>query len=206
VLTLFVLMLLVVVGGAATFGGVMYASERRRRLGGSRAPAALAAGDSPVVERTIRNLRVGDVLTIDGRDFLVEGTIGYDEDGHRWTGARVVDGADCRWLVVGIERVGSSPVRLLTHDAENEVSGYPPETIVIGEQRYALEKRGTATCKLSGDLGTLGAGGDKVARCRWWLYNGAGDDTLVLEQWGDDFRTLRGKRVAPATIDLIPGS
>src|SRR5690349_15309117 len=121
-------MVLIVVGGAATVGGVMYASEKRKRLGGAKSPAQLPAGDSPVIERTIRNLRVGDVLTLDGRDFLVEGTIGYDEDGHRWTGARVVDGADQRWIVVGIERVGSSPVRLLTYDAENEVTGYPPET------------------------------------------------------------------------------
>jgi hypothetical protein len=206
VLTLFVLMLLVVVGGAATIGGVMYAGERRKRLGAGGGTKALPAGDSPVIERTIRNLRVGDVLTLDGRDFLVEGTIGYDEDGHRWTGARVVDGSDQRWIIVGIERVGASPVRLLTYDTENEVTGYPPETIVIGEQRYALDKRGTATCKLAGDVGTLGAGPDKVARCRWWLYNGAGDDTLVLEQWGNDFRTLRGKKVSPDTIDLIPGS
>ena len=211
--TIFVLMLLLAVGGAATVGGIMYGAEKRKRLAGG-SPAALPPGGDPgkvLLERTIRDLRVGDVLTIDGRDFLVEGTIGYDEDGHRWTGAKVVDGADVRWLVVGIERVGSSPVRLMTHDTENEVSGYPPETIVIGELRYGLDKRGTATCKLAGDVGTLSGVKDKrpdahVERCRWWLYNGAGDDTLVLEQWGADYRVLRGKKVAADTIDLIPGS
>src|SRR5688572_18969827 len=119
-------MLLIVVGGAATIGGVMYVGERRKRLAAGGGTRALPAGDSPVIERTIRNLRVGDVLTLDARDFLVEGTISYDEDGHRWTGARVVDGADQRWIIVGIERVGASPVRLLSYDKENEVSGYPP--------------------------------------------------------------------------------
>lgn len=212
VLTILVLMLLIVVGGAATVGGVMYAQEKRRRLAAGGGTKALpgAVGDR-LLERTIRDVRVGDVLTIDARDFVVEGTIGYDEDGHRWTGARIVDAADVRWLVVGIERVGASAVRLLAYDSENEVTGYPPETIVIGETRYALDKRGTATCKLAGDVGTLSGVKDKrpeghVERCRWWLYNGAGDDTLVLEQWGSDFRMLRGKKVSPDTIDLIPGS
>lgn len=209
-LTIFLLMLLVVVGGAATVGGVAYA-QRRKQLGGGDVRALPAAVGDRLVERTVRDLRVGDVLTIDGRDFLVEGTIGYDEDGHRWTGARIVDGADARWIVVGIERVGSSPVRMLRYDEENAVSGFPPETIVIGETRYALDKRGNATCKLAGDVGALSSVKDKrpeghVERCRWWLYNAAGDDTLIVEQWGGDQRMLRGKKISADTIDLIPGS
>jgi len=212
VLTILVLMLLIVVGGAAAVGGLLYVSEKRKRLGGGGETRALPAGTGGnLLERTIRDLRVGDVLTMDGKDFVVEGTIHYDEDGHRWVAGRTVDGADVLWLVVGIERVGTALVRVLRQEAEHEISGYPSEAIVIGETRYALDKRGTATCKLGGELGALGAAKDKrpenhVERCRWWLYNGAGDDTLVLEQWGGEFRVLRGKKVSPDTIDLIPGS
>ena len=213
-LTILLLMLLVVVGGAATVGGVMYASEKRKRLGSGGDRKALPAGgglSGNLIERGIRDLRVGDVLTIDTKDYVVEGTINYDEDGHRWVAGRSVDGADTVWLVVGIERVGTALLRVLRQEAEHEVSGYPPEAMVIGETRYTLDKRGTATCKMSGELGALGAAKDKrpenhVERCRWWLYNGAGDDTLVLEQWGGEYRVLRGKKVSPDTVDLIPGS
>jgi hypothetical protein len=200
------LFLLLVIGGVTAAGGLWVASKRKSL------PAAdtkqLTSGS---VERTIRDLHIADVLTIDGKDFLVEGVIGYDEDGHRWSGARVVDGKDVRWVVIGIERVGVTPVRLLEQDAETDVSGYPPEVLVVGELRYALDKRGTATAKLAGDLGALSAGKPKeaagaVERCRWWLYNAAGDDTLVLEQWGGEYRVLRGKKVGTDTIDLIPGS
>lgn len=212
-LTILLLMLLVVVGGAATVGGVMYASEKRKRLGSGGEKKALPAGPGGgnLIERGIRDLRVGDVLTIDTKDYVVEGTINYDEDGHRWVAGRSVDGADTVWLVVGIERVGTALLRVLRQEAEHEVSGYPPEAMVIGDIRYTLDKRGTATCKMSGELGALGAAKDKrpenhVERCRWWLYNGAGDDTLVLEQWGGEYRVLRGKKVSPDTVDLIPGS
>jgi len=213
VLTILLLMLLVVVGGAATVGGVMYASEKRKRLGSGGETKALPAGPGGgnLIERGIRDLRVGDVLTLDTKDYVVEGTINYDEDGHRWVAGRSVDGADTVWLVVGIERVGTALLRVLRQEAEHEVSGYPPEAMVIGDIRYTLDKRGTATCKMSGELGALGAAKDKrpenhVERCRWWLYNGAGDDTLVLEQWGGEYRVLRGKKVSPDTVDLIPGS
>jgi hypothetical protein len=199
------LFLLLILGGASATGWFWVASKRKSLPSGST--KQLTEGH---VERTIRDLHIADVLTIDGKDYIVEGVIQYDEDGHRWSGARVVDGKEVRWVVVGIERVGVTPVRLLEQDTETDVSGYPPEVLVIGELRYALDKRGTATGKLGGDLGSLSAGKSKevdaVERCRWWLYNAAGDDTLVLEQWGGEYRLLRGKKVGTDTIDLIPGS
>jgi hypothetical protein len=210
VLVWILIALIVSVVGAAGAGTIAVVNGRRR-LGGGAAPKALP-DPSLQIERTLRELRVGDVCTIDGKDFIAEGVIAYDEDGHRWTGGRVVDGSDVRWIVVGLERSGSAAVRLTTEETGSEIAGYPPEALVLGETRYALDKRGTATCKLDGDCGTLAAqsGGKKlvgtVERCRWWLYNAPGDDTAVVEQWGSDFRILRGKKVGADTIDLMPGS
>ena len=203
-----IIALIVTIGGAAG-AGIAVASNGRKRLGGG-APLALPEGDAHV-ERTLRELRTGDVVTLDGRDFLAEGVVSYDEDGHRWIGARVVDGSDAKWIVVGLERSGASTVRVTSEEPGNEIAGYPPEALVLGETRYALDKRGTATCKLDGDVGTLAARGGKqqtgtVERCRWWLYSAAGDDTAIVEQWGADFRILRGKKVSADTIDLMPGS
>ena len=107
------LVLLTVIGGAAAIGIV--AGERRKSLAGP-SPLALPDGSDKLVERGVRDLRVDDVLTIDSKDFLVEGTIHYDEDGHRWIGARVVDGSDVKWLVIGMERVGTGAMRLLVQD------------------------------------------------------------------------------------------
>jgi hypothetical protein len=203
------LVLLTVIGGAVAVG--IAANERRKVLAGGDSPRALPAAGDKLLERTVRDLRVDDVLTIDGKDFLVEGMINYDEDGHRWAGARVVDGSDVKWLIVGIERTGAGSIRLLTQDETTQIAGYPPEVLVIGEVRYALDKRGAATCALSGELGPLGAlkkdrPDGHVERARWWLYSAPGDDTVLLEQWGSDYRVLRGKKVGECTIELIPGS
>jgi hypothetical protein len=202
------LVLLTVIGGAAAVG--IAAGERKKGLSG-HSPLALPASGDKLIERGVADVRVDDVLTIDGSDFLVEGLINYDEDGHRWIGARVVDGSDVQWLVVGIERAGTGAMRLLVQDESTQISGYPPEVLVIGDVRYALDKRGAATCALHGDLGPLGAlkkdrPDGHVERARWWLYSAPGDDTLLLEQWGSDYRVLRGKKVGEGTIELIPGS
>ena len=165
------------------------------------------------MERTVRDLRVDDVLTIDGKDFICEGAIDYDEDGHRWVGGRVRrrQRRAAGWSS-GSSAPASSASRLLAQDEPTPRSrGYPPEALVVGEVRYALDKRGTATCKLNGDVGPLGAlkkdrPEGHVERCRWWLYSAPGDDTLLVEQWGADYRVLRGKKVGDATIELMPGS
>lgn len=203
----FLLVLLTVLGGATAAG--LAINERRKSLGPGGSPKALPSGDAP--ERTVRDLRVNDVLTIEGKDFLVEGMVNYDEDGHRWTGARVVDGSDTKWLVSGIERTGSGAMRLLALDEATHISGYPPEVLVIGDVRFALDKRGAANCSLYGDLGGLGSlkkdrPEGHVERARWWLYAAPGDDTLLLEQWGSDYRVLRGKKVSEGTIELFPAS
>ena len=149
------LVILTVLGSTAAVGYAV--SARRRALPGGSTRALPAGTGDKLIERGLRDLRVNDVLTIDNKDFLCEGRVDYDEDGHRWIGARIVDGQDVRWLVVGIERAGTAPTRLVTVDAAIDMSGYPPEAIVAGEVRFTLDKRGTATCKLTGDLGGLGS-------------------------------------------------
>ncbi len=196
------LVLLTVIGGVTAVG--IAASERKKALPGGGTKALPAGTGDKLLERSVRDLRVDDVLTI-------EGLIAYDEDGHRWSAGRVVDGSDVKWLVVGIERVGAGALRLLVQDDAQPIAGYPPEALVIGDIRYVLDKRGAATCQLHGDVGPLGdlkkdrpAG--HVERCRWWLYSAPGDDTLLVEQWGADYRVLRGKKVVEGTVELIPGS
>jgi len=203
------LVLITVLGGAAAVGIAM--KDRKKLPGGGGGQLALPAAGDNLIERTIRDVRVNDIVTMDGKDFLVEGLIEYDEDGHRWRAARVVDNKDVQWLVMGIERIGAGATRLMKQDDTTVITGYPPEAIVVGEVRYAHDKRGSATAKLQGDVGALGdlkkdRPGTHVERCRWWLYSAAGDDTLLVEQWGADYRVLRGKKTVDGTIELMPGS
>ena len=205
------LILLVVLAVLGT--GIVVSNVRSRKTlpKASPPPKALTSGTGDLVERGVNDLRVNDVLTMGDKDFLTEGLLAYDEDGHRWTGARIVDNQTVYWLVNGIERVSSKAQRLLTQDLETQISGYPPEALVIGDVRFALDKRGTASVQLFGDVGALselkkGRPEGHTERCRWWLYSAPGDDTMIIEQWGSDFRVLRGQRVGDGIIELIPGS
>lgn len=194
-----------IVGGAAYLG---VRNARGGRLESGPETRQLTAGGDKLLVRTVLDLRVGDVVCHGGKEFLVEGAIHYDEAGHRWLAGRLVDVDAERWLLVGMERAGTDTVRM-ADIAGIEVSGYPPETMVVDGTRYNLEKRGTATAKATGQTDVIGSGNlstDSVHRCRWWRYEGAGGKCLVIEQWGDAFRTLRGETIRISDLEMLPGS
>src|SRR5262245_61226046 len=85
-----------------------------------------ARGSTPLLERGVADVRVDDVVQSQGRDWLVEGIIRYEEDGHAWRGARLMDGAEEGWLIVGLDRGVGMNVRLLRTASGVELSGYPP--------------------------------------------------------------------------------
>src|SRR5688572_16818877 len=100
---------------------------------------ALTSGTAPatgLLERTLRDVRPNDVVQHAGRDYLVEGVVSYDEDGHTWRGARLADGGTERWLLVGLERGSAMTVRMLDAARGVELSGYPPEALEVEGQSY----------------------------------------------------------------------
>ncbi len=205
---------LLVAAGASVVGGGLYVAAKRRQVNGEAGyQRQLGTGASgQLLERTVHDLRPGDIIQYNARDYLVEGVVTYDEDGHRWSGGRLVDGRSTLWLIAGMERLGSkTSLRMLIPDEDMEMSGYPPENIVAGKTRFELDTRGTALAKFSGDVGALpGKRGDPsydtVERCRWWRYDSAGDDTMIIEQWSGEYRVLRGHKVESMMIEMIPGS
>src|SRR5690606_37408477 len=144
------LIAVLIIAGATTVvgGGLVWQHQRRRaleRAGSEPKLLGSGSGGSRVIERGPRQMRPGDIIQHDGRDWLVEGVVHYDEDGHRWLAGRLVDVKETRWLVAGMDRAGQGALLLLEPDPSIEVGSYPPEAIAAGERRYLLERRGTAT-------------------------------------------------------------
>jgi hypothetical protein len=201
----------IVLGLLAMTGGGFIAYRVGKARGAHAAlPARGGTGAAKSKERTIKEVRVDDILQYGGRDWLVEGVVAYDEDGHQWRGARTVDAPDERWFVVGMDRIGPVNVRVLGAATGLELTGYPPEAIEHGGTSYKLAQRGTATVTLTGNLGELpGAKGlppGSATRCRWWRYSAAGEKQLLVEQWGEKYRALVGEPVPADQVDMLSAS
>lgn len=207
------LIAILIVGGVGggLVGAIALSQRKSRALDRAAEPRQLTAGDDSahLLERGVGDLRLGDVISRDERDWIVEGLLLYDEDGHRWSAGRLVDVDDERWLVVGMDRSGTASAQWLSVAPDIEVGSYPPDTIVTADKRFPLDKRGNATVKIvgaGGDLPGGAVGKAQVARCRWWRYQAPGTDCILIEDWGGDFRALRGQTLRFSDLGFMPGS
>jgi hypothetical protein len=195
-------MLIVIVALIAVIGGGAAFVKARRAEKALPPPA-----ERQLLERTVKDVRVDDVVQHNGRDWLVEGVITYDEDGHTWRAARISDRELEQWMLVGIERGSGLTVRMLQVAKGLELAGYPPETLEHETVSYKLAQRGTATATFNGamlGLPPVPEGGS--LRCRWWRYQAAGEKCLLVEQWGEQYRPLVGANVPAEDVEMLAAS
>lgn len=192
---LLVLVFLALAAGAV----VVYLRGRRAEASAGSSPTGLpqAPAPEPLGGGEARNLKLGDVVNHDSRDWIVEGTLRYDQGGFRWVEHRLVDGADSLWLSVeddeGLEIVVWERLR----GVELEPG---PGTLEHGGVTYELAERGKASYTSEGVTGA--AGGGKVEFADY----ARGDRRLSFERYGEDggWEVSTGRVVSEHALDIYP--
>ncbi len=145
-------------------------------------------------------LRLRDVISYEGKDYIVEGLLTYKLGGKVYRLARAVDGVDVRWI------------EPLTDDADDRILWFsdakdldmatpPPQTISYRGKSYLPRLSGQAQVAVEGKVPERFAG-----TCEVWRYRAAGDLFLQIEKWPDRTVTLTGEGVHKNMIDVLPGA
>lgn len=145
-------------------------------------------------------LKVKDIVCHQGRDWVVEGILTYKLDGKPLPLARIVDGADVRWLEPLLDDLDDRFL-LLSEVQDLHSSTPPPATISYHGKSYLPRFAGTAEVALAGRVPARTAGS-----CEVWRYRAAGDVFLQIERWPDGVVVLGGESVHKGMIDILPGS
>ena len=186
--------LLLILGGLAVLVGggvavVMKANPRR---------ALPAARGAP----TVFNLRTGDVVQHLGTDYIVESTVTYREHGLTWHSHLLGGGgAGDRWLAV--EEDDRVTIALV-----EEVEDLP---LGAGEPPATLEYRGASFQQREGGEAQASrlmqsTGKEQTVTCRYWDYEGPGDQVLFVEDWPGEREVTWGRKISAAALNLMPGS
>ena len=170
----------------------------RKQQAASAAPAAPVdplRKDSRGIDP--RKIKVGDVVAHEGRDFLVRGTLAFDQDGFVWHEHHLDDTTTRRWLSVEddeeLELVlweSLSAPELAPGAAEVEHDGVT----------YRREEQGRATFTATGSTGTAPSGTAEFVDYE------AGDRRLSFERFGTggDWEVGIGTVVNERTLDIYP--
>jgi hypothetical protein len=176
---------------------IWYLARQRQQ---SQQPAKLADRNLAESRRaSAQGLRVGDVVNYENSDFVVQGTLRFNQDGFVWEEHLLVDGDTKRWLSVeddeGIELVIWD--KMVDPDLEPGAN-----RILHGGTNYTLEERGHANYTADGTTGTARGG-----QAEYIDYE-AGKLRLSFERYGDEsgWELSVGKVIGEGEVDIYPAA
>jgi hypothetical protein len=144
-------------------------------------------------------LQVRDVVSYAGRDYVVEGVIGYQLGGKGFQIARAVDGEIVLWIEPPKDEADDRML-VLREIRDLEMSVPPPESISYHDLTYVRRLTGRATVELAGQVPDRSGGSVQL-----WRYRAAGDLFLQIEEGGGRVFMLAGESVHRGMIDILPG-
>ena len=153
-------------------------------------------------------LRVKDVISHMGQDFVVEAVLSYRLSGKVYPLVRAVDGigasADVRWVEPLMDDVDDR-LLLFTEVKDLDMATPPPATISYRGGSYVPRLSGTGPVAVAGRAPDRPADGAHVSV---WRYRAAGDLFLQIEkwqEWPDRTIVLAGESVHKGMVDVLPG-
>jgi hypothetical protein len=143
-------------------------------------------------------LRPRDVISYEGRDYVVEGVLTYKLGVKAYPLARAVDGPDVLWIE---PLMGDLDDRLTIFKEVRDLSLVtpPPTTISYKGNSYVPRFSGAATVTVEGVVADRPAGS-----CDVWRYRAAGDLFLQIEKWSSKTVFLCGESVHRDMLDVLP--
>jgi hypothetical protein len=146
-------------------------------------------------------IHIRDVLSFSGRDYLIEGTVGYLLAGKRSMLARAVDGETTAWVEFPDDEAGPPADRLLVlHEVHDlDLAMPPPESIDYHQLSYVQRLAARALVEIDGVVPDHTGGPLQV-----WRYRAAGDRYLQIEERSGRSFMMAGESVPRGMIDHLP--
>lgn len=195
--------LLVVLLVAVAIGvtvAVLRARQAAARKARADAPRADPFADAHGNEELLYSLGVGAVVSYHNSDFLVRGSLRFDEDGYRWAEHLISDGTAQHWL--SVEDDEGLSVVLWDRVEPGTVTGEPgADTVTHAGDTYRLQERGRASFTADGTTGTATQGTAEYAD-----YAADGGAQLSFERFGSAWEVSVGRSVLPRTLNIYPSS
>ena len=189
-----VLLLILVVAAIAI---VLYLRSRAAAQREGTPPVDPLRKDSRGIDP--RKLKVGDVVAVEGRDWVVRGTLHFDQDGFTWQEHHLDDTTTRRWLSV-------------EDDEELEICLWEafvaPELTPGGAEiehdgvRWKRDEHGHARYRAEGTTGTPATG-----EAEYYDYTGDGSKRLSFERYGNgSWEVARGEVLNERSLDIYPST
>jgi hypothetical protein len=145
-------------------------------------------------------LNLKDVVSYQGRDYLVQGLVSYQVAGRKLVLAHLVDGERVLWLEP-LRGDIDDRVLFLQEVKDLDIEAPPPRNILYKDRSYLPTFSGTAETVVSGRTPGRASG-----PCELWRYRAAGDFFLQIERWPEGLVVLTGPSAHQGMLEVRPAT
>ena len=154
--------------------------------------------DTDNVNLTMTSLRINDIVSYFGTDYIVDGRLDFWEDGYTWVTYMLVDGDEVKWL--SAEEDDRLEVTLW-EEVDDLVLHDAPEYIEYRGMNFRMTERGSARVTQKGR--TKNKQGLNV---EYYEYEAQGDEWLLsVERYAGSYEVSFGKQIRPEALEILPG-
>jgi ribonucleotide reductase alpha subunit len=152
-----------------------------------------------VEERTVLNIRIGDIVTFDLVDYEVVGKITYRDGSYEWFAYQLLEGSSTKWLAAEMD----DELELGVYETVKLPVGEPfPKELKYEGKTYYKDEQGEA--RVTGEGRSKNINGRTT---RYADYISEDEETyLSLESWGSEVEVSYGYDIEPYEIKIIAGS
>jgi hypothetical protein len=147
------------------------------------------------------NLHPHDIVDCQGTAFTVAGVLAFALPGRTLRLARLVSGADVRFLDLPAPTASSDRILLLAQIPPLDIEAPAPATLYHAGESFLVQLSGVAEVTLTGEVPGCSPG-----PCPLWRYRAAGDRYLQIEAWPTGARMLEGATLHRSMIEVRPPS
>ncbi len=190
--------LIFIIIGIIAVGMVIYLVNQQQPALTGKEDKKLPAKKRNLLECTIFNLEIGDIIQHMGIDWVVEGKLTYKVGAYSWFEYLLQDEEKIAWL--SVEEDDTVEVALLEPSNQIDISDIPPQELNLAGETYKLEDSGTARMTRTGL--TMRRTAEK---CEYFDYEGSDKKVVSIEIWDGDIEVSIGEKISPRSLTILPG-
>lgn len=173
-------------------------SGSRRGLPAVRSSSALTTTQKKI---NVLRLLIGDVITYEATDYVVQSRYVYESHGFRWYSYHLVDSISGQKLWVDAQDEDELEVAVV-EPVKMELSAPIPDSLFHDGRKYYLDEHGYANVSIE----TQDSEPRFVEVEYWDYYDDSEEYTLGVERWGNDIEVSAGEYIEPYELTILPGA
>lgn len=150
---------------------------------------------------SVLNLRIGDIVSYDGIDYIIRNRMIYDSHGFKWFEYHLVDTITEKKVWLCVEDDDELEISICEIVDDFDIEEPIPKTILYRNEKFYLDEHDSATVYIESETGQ-----EKSTQVEYWdFYTKDDEKGFSIERWGSEYEFSISHFIEEYQLSILPG-